>query len=162
MIENALWHLGGSEAYKSDVLISSMYYEIERSTLVYGNESATWIGKIALMYPSDYGYATGGGTTKSRQNCLIAPFYTHWSLDEYSDRRNNDWLYKSTSFQITMTPYTKNAIGLFMIGPGGRINSVYGRDEQANYSVKPAVYLSSRVKIIAGNGTSNNPFVLSL
>ena len=36
------------------------------------------------MYPSDYGYATSGGTTKDRAACLAKEIY-NWSASYFSD-----------------------------------------------------------------------------
>ena len=44
------------------------------------------------MYPSDYGYATSGGSTSNRTSCLNSELY-NW--DSASDCYNNDWLYNS-------------------------------------------------------------------
>src|SRR5699024_3350454 len=60
MISNAKWNLGG---VSSSSKISSSFYTSERGTTVYAGRPTDWIGKIGLMYPSDYGYATSGGST---------------------------------------------------------------------------------------------------
>ena len=46
-----------------------MLYEKERGTTVYSERPTKWTGKIGLMYPSDYGYATSGGSTTNREAC---------------------------------------------------------------------------------------------
>ncbi len=55
MIGNAKWNLGGSSTYQG--LYANDYYTFKRGTTVYSGRSTEWIGKIALMYPSDYMYA---------------------------------------------------------------------------------------------------------
>ena len=55
MIGNAKWNLGGSPTFRR--LYANDYYTFERGTTVYSGRSTEWIGKIALMYPSDYMYA---------------------------------------------------------------------------------------------------------
>ncbi len=54
MIVNTLWSLGG---WNSVLIYSDQIYNYERGTMVYSGNSTIWTGKIALMYPSDYGYA---------------------------------------------------------------------------------------------------------
>ena len=63
MIDNAVYHLGGSSDYRG--LYADDYYNVERGTTVYScstddgacPRATTWTGKIGLMYPSDYAYA---------------------------------------------------------------------------------------------------------
>ena len=59
MIGNAKWNLGGTAIYTSK--LASHWYTYERGTDVYSGRPTEWIGKVGLMYPSDYGYATSGG-----------------------------------------------------------------------------------------------------
>ena len=63
-IEEVVWNLGGTDA--DDTSTASMFYTAERGTTVYTGRPTTWTGKIGLMYPSDYGYATSGGTSMNR------------------------------------------------------------------------------------------------
>ena len=68
MIETVTWKLGGSSTYNN--VTASMFYERERGTRVFSGRPTTWSVKVALMYPSDYGYATSGGSTTNREACL--------------------------------------------------------------------------------------------
>src|SRR5699024_7966684 len=106
LIEDAVWTLGGTASYTSTSNgLASHWYEYERGTTVYSGRSTEWTGKIALMYPSDYGYATSGGTTTNRESCLAKELY-NWSSSSYSDCKNNDYLYNSRSIQWTLTPFS--------------------------------------------------------
>ena len=49
------------------------------------------------MYVSDYGYATSGGSTTNRANCLNTVLSDDWN--DYDDCYNNDWLYDSSNDQ---------------------------------------------------------------
>ena len=71
-----------------------MFYKRERGTTVYSGRSTSWTGKVGLMYPSDYGYATSGGTTTNRASCLAKEMY-NWDDSSVSDCKNNDWMYNS-------------------------------------------------------------------
>ena len=97
LISNAVWNLGGSNTYND--VTASMFYERERGTGVYSGRSTTWTGQIGLIYPSDYGYATSGGSGIDRAECLASVLY-NW--DNLSDCYNNDWLYIGAS-QWTIT-----------------------------------------------------------
>ena len=153
MIGDAVWNLGGSSAY--DDVTASMFYEIERGTEVYSGHAA-WTGKIGLMYPSDYGYATSGGSTTDREACLNKVLY---SWDSSSECYNNDWLYNSSNIQWTLTPRVTYWNSVFYVRRSGLVidNAAY-----IAYVVSPALYLNSNVKIVSGEGTESNPFVLSL
>ena len=107
------------------------------------------------MYPSDYGYATSGGSTTNRQTCLNTELY-NW--DGYDDCFNNDWLYTG-SHPWTLTPHSSYSDYLFYVYSNGSV-----RSSDAFYSndVFPALYLSSNVKISGGEGTENSPYQLSL
>ena len=154
MIDNAAWNLGGSSTYND--VTTSMFYERERGTTVYTGRPTKWIGQIGLMYPSDYGYATSGGST-GRDTCLATELY-NWSSSSYSDCKNNDWLYKRGTTQWTLTPYSAYSNYVFRVGSG--VSDNFASD--AAIAVSPALYLSSNVKISGGDGSENSPFVLSL
>ena len=154
MIDNALWHLGGSSTYND--VTTSMFYERERGTTVYSGRPTEWIGQIGLMYLSDYGYATSGGST-GRDACLTTELY-NW--DSSSDCYNNDWLHNSSNFQWTLTPYSANSSNVFGVHSGGGVFSFSVRN--MDYVVYPTLYLSSNVKITDGDGSHDKPFTLSL
>ena len=154
MIANVTWKLGGSSTYNDDVT-ASMFYERERGTTVYSGRPTTWQGKIALMYPSDYGYATSGGSTTNREACLAKELY-NWDSSSYSDCKNNDWLFNSTS-QWTLTPRSSYYNYVFYVVNAGFVLGNYAGD---SYGVLPSVYLTSNVGISGGDGTMNNPYIL--
>ena len=153
MIGNAVWNLGGSSTY--DGVTASMFYERERGTDVYSGRPTEWTGQIGLMYPSDYGYATSGGSTTDRTTCLVTALY-NW--DDYSDCYSNDWLYSGT-YQWTLTPRSSDSIEVFYAFMDGRMSS---HANDAVPGASPALYLSSNVKISGGDGSRDNPFTLSL
>ena len=158
MIGNTLWYLGGASSYKSeDSGLTSHFYSYERGIKVISGRNTSWIGKVALLYPSDYGYATGGGFTIDRDMCLNKAVY-NWQDVDYSDCYNNDWLYNSSS-QWTITPYgalSSNVVYLHRLG------YIYSIDAYNNFEVRPTVYLKSTIKIIDGDGSSSNPYIIAL
>ena len=156
MIGDTVWYLGGSSTY-GDVT-ASMFYERERGTTVYRGRSTSWTGKVGLMYPSDYGYATSGGSTTDRNACLNKKLYS-WDRRSYSDCKNNDWLYESSSYQqrTTITPLASSSSHVFFLGDAGFVGSV---NAGATYGVRPVVFLKSSIKIVDGDGSSSNPYIL--
>ena len=156
MIETVTWKLGGSSTY--DDVTASMFYERERGTTVYSGRPTTWQGEIALMYPSDYGYATSGGATMNRDACLAQALY-NWDSSRFSDCKNNDWLFNSSTTQWTLTPYSSRSYRVFYVFYTGYVS--YNGDASNSYVVRPSLYLSSNVSIISGDGTQSSPYTLS-
>ena len=151
MIDNAVYHLGGSSDYRG--LYADDYYNAERGTTVYDcstddgacPRATTWTGKVGLMYPSDYAYAVDLSLcTKSGYN------YNN------STCKSNDWLLYSSS-QWTIIPFSSNAYYAFYVGSTGNFYDilVYG-----TYAARPVLYLKSDVTIVGGEGTSSNPYQL--
>ena len=155
MIETVTWKLGGSSTYNN--VTASMFYERERGTSVYSGRPTPWSGKVALMYPSDYGYATSGGSTTDREACLAKELYS-WDSSSFSDCKNNDWLYDSSTAQWTLTPYSSNSKFVFYVYSTGYV-LIYNYASYS-YGVRPSVYLTSNVKISGGDGTANNAYTL--
>ncbi len=156
MISNAKWNLGGSSTYTDAT--ASMFYERERGTDVCTNRPTEWIGKIGLMYPSDYGYATSGESSTDRETCLNTELY-YWDGAGVSDCKNNDWLHESSDSQWTLTPSSSASNYVFIVYSRGR---VYPNNVSIRNAVSPALYLSSNVKISGGDGSQGNPYQLSL
>ena len=154
MISNAKWNLGGLSSSSN---IPLNFYTSERGTEVYSGRPTEWIGSIGLMYVSDYGYATSGGSTTNRETCLNTALL-NWSSSSVSDCKNNDWLYRVSS-QWTLTPGSSYSNGVFTVHSYGNVivDSAFSR-----VAVSPAIYLSSNVKISGGEGTESSPYELSL
>ena len=153
MIEIVTWKLGGSSTYAN--VTASMFYERERGADVDSGRPTTWSGKVALMYPSDYGYATSGGSTTNRDACLAKELY-NW--DSSSDCYNNDWLYDSSTTQWTLTPYSSYSVShVFYVFTAGGVDSNIAL---LSRGVRPSVYLTSNVIISGGDGTINNAYTL--
>ena len=156
-IESVVWNLGGSSTYND--VTASMFYERERGTTVYSGRPTTWTGKIALMYPSDYGYATAGGTTTNRESCLAKELY-NWDGSGVSDCKNNDYLFKSAYTQWTLAPNSSNSDVVFYVGAEGYVtyDNVYITD-----GVRPAAYLKSSISLSGvGDGSSTSPYQLKV
>ena len=152
MINDAKWYLGGTNSYTS--ALASHWYTYERGTDVYSGNPTSFIGEVGLMYPSDYGYATSGGSTTSREECLAKELY-NW--DDYSDCKNNDWLYDSSSTQWTMAPRSGYSRYVFRVSSPGRVNYV---SASLTSAVRPVLALASTVEITGGTGTESDPYTL--
>ncbi len=147
MIQEVTWKLGGSSTYND--VTASMFYERERGT--------EWTGKIGLMYPSDYGYATSGGDTTDRTSCLATPLYS-WNSPSYSYCKNNDWLFTG-KYQWTLTPNSSRSNYVFFVYYHGYVGTSYAG---YSYAVRPSVYLKSNIAISGGDGSIDFPYVLTV
>ena len=154
-IESVVWNLGGTDAY--DTSTASMFYTAERGTTVYSGRPTTWTGKIGLMYPSDYGYATTGGSTTNRSTCLSTALF-NWDGSGVADCKNNDYLFNS-SFQWTLAPYSGDADVVFAVDSLGYVRSSNVNDTTG---VRPALYLKSSISVGSGDGTSTSPYKLEM
>ena len=185
MIDNATWYLGSNN--KSDdlrgsnqIMTASYLYNIERSSYtgkqcsnttycsdtVTRNDPPTWTGKVGLLYPSDYAYATSGGNTYDRDTCLskqvgyVSSSTTPNWQNTYTDCKNNDWLLNTSQNTWSLSPRAASSTSryVFYVDTSGFVDNYYALGA---YGVRPVVYLKSNVKITGGEGTSANPFVLS-
>ena len=158
MISTITWKLGGTTINNdSEEETSRTFYTIERSETVFNDNPTTWIGKIALIYPSDYGYATSGENTTSREICLITALF-NWNSADFSDCKNNDWLYNGDE-KWTITPGSQSYLAFHVDNDGHIYASSDGLGELRD--VYPTVYLSSSVAITGGEGTEQNPYTLA-
>ena len=158
-IESVVWNLGGTATYNSSSNgLASHWYGYERGTTVYSGP-ITWPGRIALMYPSDYGYATSGGSTTDRAACL-AKEMNNWDGSGVSDCKNNDYLYKSSYNQWTLAPNSSDSDYVFRVYSQGFVASFYAG---TTASARPVAFLKSNISITdVGTGTAESPFQLKV
>ena len=155
-IEEVVWNLGGISSYSSP--ISTLYTE-ERGTTVYSGHATTWTGKIGLMYLSDYGYATSGGTIKDRTTCLNE--LDNWSSSDFSDCKENDYLlYNSRSYQWTLVTGLNNSSNVFSVTAGGTV--IHHRYAWTYAAVRPALFLKSSILVDKGTGAKSDPYQLKI
>ena len=157
-IESVVWNLGGA----SDGVTTSACYTSERGTTVYSGHATSLTGKIGLMYPSDYGYATAGGSTTNRAACIATVLYNFGGMNgqDVYDCRNNDYLYKSSYYQWTLTSNSSRSINVLRVSTGSDVTLVYAR---GTFGVRPAAFLKSNISITdVGIGTAESPFQLKV
>ena len=159
MIAETTWNLGG---WNTSDIYSNVMYEKERGTTTVSNPSdgitraTTWTGKIALPYPSDYGYAT------DLSKCSQTLFNYNSGTDSYACR-SNDWMYSIiTNSGINdgwlLTPYSGYAYMAFGVHSSGYVN---GYGVYTAFMVAPVLYLGSDQDIVSGDGSQSNPYQLA-
>ena len=129
---------------------SDQIYELERSAgEVYSGRPTEWTGKIALAYPSDYGYAAD--LSKCGQN-----------LYNYNDSTctSNNWMKTiiAPNYGWLLTPTSILSSAAWYVYSSGR---VYYYGVSFAYGVAPVLYLNSELAVEAGTGSSSAPYQLS-
>ena len=170
-IATVRWDLYGTYSYTTEA------YNRERNInglgVVYTdaslpeNRAVYWYGKIGLMYPSDYGYATNGGNTYNRATCLGYQM-SGWSSGDYkTDCALNNYLLftnitstapgTSGTAQWTLSPSSGNESFVCLVYSTGSVNS---NDASIAYGVRPVLYLKADTGFSGGNGTYNSPYTI--
>ena len=154
MIAEITYNLGG---WNGSSVYSNQIYKYERGTTVYTGRSTTWIGKIALAYPSDYGYAADLNQCVNKQ------------LNKYNDSTctSNNWMKtiitnNGSRAGWLLTTNSDSSTDARYVNSLGSATSSYG--SAYAYGVVPVLYLSSELGIEsgAGDGSSSNPYKLSV
>ncbi len=151
MIDNAKWYTSASNY---DITASESYAEERASTTTdFSSEdgvtrTTNWTGKVGLMYPSDYGYASSGCREKEQ------------ILYNYNNETctSTNWLYNN-NFKWILTPTSRTDSSVRVVYSEG---NVYSFGASHAYGIHPATYLSTSVKITSGTGTKDNMYQLSL
>ena len=149
MIAETTYYLGGWNSYS---VYPNEIYEYERGTTVYTGRPPTWPGKIALAYPSDYGYAADLNQCKDK---------TLYDYDN-STCTSNNWMKAilgTSSHGWLLTPRSGGSYNAWNVYSGGYVGSTY----LAYYAIGavPVLSLSSKLGIESGDGSSSNPYKLS-
>ena len=148
LISDTIYYLGGHNSFS---VYPNQIYEKERGTTVYSGRPTEWTGKIALAYPSDYGYAADLGkcsqnlnnynnstcTSNNWMKAIVAPNYG-WLLTPRSGITSNVW-YVYSSGGVYYNSYVYNA-----------------------YGVAPVLFLNSDANVKSGTGTSSDPYQISV
>ena len=152
MIAETTYNLGG---WNNNSVYPNQIYEYERGTTVYTGRPTTWKGKIALAYPSDYGYAVDLGQCKDK------------TLKDYGDDStctSNNWIKtiitnNGGNYGWLLTPFYNYPNTVWDVNKMGYTN--YNNAVGSAFGVNPVLYLNPDISIVGGGtGTMNNPFVV--
>ena len=177
LISTSKWYLGNANINSNVVDI----YKAERGSKVESGNQTIWNGKVALMYPSDYMYASENCTsisgssfsTCTSDNWLDNGYNTHskyWTLNSPISSTTLALVEKhsKTKFMAVDYPDEQRFYSPAIIIVGNKDisynkirSSAFGYDcFDTEIEIRPVVYLSSNVEYESGNGTSSNPFVV--
>ena len=152
MIAETTYNLGGWNSFS---VYPNEIYEYERGTTVYTGRLPTWTGKIALAYPSDYGYAADLNQCKDK------------ILKDYDNSTctSNNWMKaiitnNGSSLGWLLTPDSSYSHSVWSVYSSGYV--IY-RSAYNVIGVVPVLSLSSKLGIEpgSGDGSSSNPYKLS-
>ena len=150
MIEEVTWNLGG---WNTSQTYSDVAYKKERGTTVYTGRPTIWTGKIALAYPSDYGYAANFNQcnqTLTKYNDSTCTSH-NWISTIVNNEGYGGWLLTPAS------NYSRMAADVHLTGfihtPGSMTSNSLG--------AIPVLYLDSSISIVGGTGTSDNPYQIN-
>ena len=150
MIAETTYNLGG---WNDNRVYPNQIYGYERGTKVYtGRPTTPWTGKIALAYPSDYGYAADLNQCKDK---TLANY-------DNSTCTSNNWMKAilgTSSLGWLLTPYSSHSYNAWSVFSDGDVS--YGNIAYGAYGVVPVLYLSSELGIESGDGSSSKPYKLS-
>lgn len=133
-------------------------YNWERSNQVNGSNPKYWIGDIGLMYPSDYTYTFAKGVNDYCFN------------DIYNCRNYNptySWIYNTNRYSASgsisdlwlITSNSQDSMYSFIIYSSGYVIGSYYI--LTSHQIRPVLYLSSSVQYVDGDGSIDNPYVIS-
>ena len=152
MIAETTYNLGG---WNSNSVYSNQIYEYERGTTVYSGRPTTWKGKIALAYPSDYGYAADLNQCKDK------------TLYDYDNRTctSNNWMKaiitnNGSNTGWLLTPNSGNSYIAWSVTSDSHVHDYYNASRA--FGAVPVLSLSSELGIESGgDGSSSKPYKLS-
>jgi len=150
MIADVIWNLGGSDTNK---VYSNQMYEYERGTTVYTGRPTIWSGKIALAYLSDYGYAVDLNECKDKAlyDYDSIPCESYNWIKAILGTSDFEWLLAVTYNDATGVGFVRSSGVPYNNGPAA-----------SELKVVPVLYLSSELGIESGDGSSSNPYKLSI
>ena len=163
MIGQAKYYLGGKTPTSNNGYADTplQFYSYERkiqnttsNEFYNGTNPNSWVGKLGLMYLSDYGYASS--------NCENKKIWddSNSSSNDIRACNGTNWLYNIKANEWLLPQYASHGSIAFGVSSVGYANSYYVNYYQI--AVRPVLYLISSAQITGGNGTSSSPYTLGL
>ena len=147
-INNSKWYLGGHST--STGVTTEQFYTFERGNKTYSRNSLHLNKKIGLMYPSDYGYASGKLCSDS------IPVYSY--NDSCKDR---NWIFNNLNQWFITSRSDTGSLAFYLNGTGTVLTFAQPLGGVAiPRSVRPTFYLTSTTSIISGTGSIDDPYLI--
>ena len=150
MIETVKWYTAAvpfNNWSAGTNLKAANFYSYERGSTksAYGGP-ISWVGKVGLPYPSDYGFTVDYNFNTACYNNLKV---------NTACAEPRTWIYSFVQTTTTVLSAGSNAVIVTSSG----LNSV---DLSRAHYANPAVYLISNIIVTSGGGTAEDPFIFSL
>ena len=162
MIGDAKYYLGGKTPTSNNGYADTplQFYSYERkiqnttsNEFYNGTNPNSWVGKLGLMYLSDYGYASS--------NCENKKIWdNNSSSNDIRACNGTNWLYNIKANEWLLPQNASDSLLAFIVNSDGFAYRDYVYRRQ--FAVRPVLYLTSSAKITGGSGTSSNPYTLGL
>jgi len=163
MIGQAKYYLGGKTPTSNNGYADTplQFYSYERkiqnttsNEFYNGTNPNSWVGKLGLMYLSDYGYASS--------NCENKKIWddSNSSSNDIRACNGTNWLYNIKANEWLLPQFASGSRNAFFVRSDGYADDYYVRYDQL--AVRPVLYLISSAQITGGNGTSSSPYTLGL
>ena len=117
---------------------------------IWNGNQATWNGKISLLYPSDFGYASNT---------------SNWIKDFKEAYLNgislNNWMFNNEMARMFfLSPTSDRNRGVAIMGGDGVLGSFFAYFSDG-CALRPVLSLRSQTMIISGSGSIDDPYILS-
>ena len=116
---------------------------------IYGENSKTWNGKVALPTVSEYIRTNSNQATCSLDNLT----------DNSSICKRTNWMYSNYNWW-TLTYYYTYSTNVHAASLITNNNTIAYSNVPNQNSIRPVVYLSSDIKITGGTGTQSDPYTI--
>ena len=166
-ITSTKWYLGNTSyaPLEGILYLTSTIYSNERTNTSNGSDSL-WDGKIGLVYPSDYMYASSSCYNDSTKYAYNEDDSSPYSSDyRNANCTSTNWLLNSnlsywsiTTVYSTFYPGSWNKNNSVYIQNSGNLN--YASVSSTSNGVRPTLYLDANAIYKSGSGTTSNPFVI--
>ena len=165
LIGDTKYYLGGAQSV--DNVTRADMYEYERKTAnddggnyyhPYNEDDTSWVGKIGLVYASDYGYAT------ENDNCEDVPLADYNTNESVGNGCGNNWIWRLDVEDLQPSPFwllnqvSSTYNDAYYVDNTGISKSI--SVSGSNHPAHPVFYLVSTAEIVGGKGTRTNPYKL--
>ena len=154
---NKLNTIAKSQIVTHDWSIGAVTYDNNDLVDQINDENGTkWNGKVALATVSEY-IRSNSNKSSCGSFSLNNDNYDSINIDIICT--NKTWMYGSFQWWWTLSYRAGTSNKVLGIHPAGHINSS-DVDHYEEYAVRPALYLSSDIKITGGTGTQSDPYTI--
>mgnify|MGYP000697691836 CR=1 FL=1 len=145
-----------TRGYDNNQIFVDAMYDKERvsGAVISPTRTLTWTGKVAIPYPSDYGYAADLSLCQKQLGYYYDATCTanNWMLNIVTNNGGNlGWL---------LTPNSNGPGIAWYVDSSGRVDT--SDFAYLAFGVSPVLYLDSKLVIGSGSGSSSAPYQLTV